>query len=102
MIRWIAGLLLLVGLAAAAAYIVAGRSTPPRLTIDKPDRAIGQSGSVDVTAEAPNGKFTALTLALEQNGKRVPLYALEAAPGSGSVTPLARTHERIAHPPRQQ
>jgi len=98
MLRWLAGLLLLVALAAATAYVVAGRSAPPRLTIDKPDRAVGQSGSVDVTAEAPNGKFTALTIALEQNGKRVPLYALDAAPGSTSVTQIDRNHVRISRP----
>jgi murein DD-endopeptidase MepM/ murein hydrolase activator NlpD len=98
MFRWIAGLLVLVALAGAAAYVVAGRSAPPRLTIDKPDRAVGQSGSVDVTAEAPNGKFTALTIALEQNGKRVPLYALDAAAGSTTVTQIDRNHVRISRP----
>jgi murein DD-endopeptidase MepM/ murein hydrolase activator NlpD len=98
MIRWIAGLLVLVGLAGAVAYVAAGRSAPPHLTIDKPDRAVGQAGSVDVTAEAPNAKFTALTIAVEQNGKSVPLYTLTAPPASTTATQVARNQLRISGP----
>jgi hypothetical protein len=63
--------LLILAVAAAGAYVVAGRGAPPHLTINKPDRPAGQPGSPDVTAEAPNGKFSALTIALEQNRKTV-------------------------------
>ena len=44
MFRWLFGLLLILALAAGVAYVVAGRGAPPRLTIDKPDRVVGQSG----------------------------------------------------------
>jgi murein DD-endopeptidase MepM/ murein hydrolase activator NlpD len=107
MIRWFAGLLVLVGLAGAAAYVAAGRSAPPHLTINKPDRPIGQSGGVDVTAEAPNAKFTALTITLEQNGKSVPLVDLlahergEKPPGDATavnVTNVDRNTLRIISP----
>ncbi len=49
------------GLITGAIYVAAGRGAPPTLTIDKPDRFVGQAGSLDVTAEAPNARFTALT-----------------------------------------
>ena len=59
---------------------VAGRGAPPRLTINKPDRPVGQAATLDVTAEAPNTKFTTLTIALEQNGKtRAALHARRSA-----------------------
>src|SRR3954454_2890438 len=97
MLRWLAGLVFLAALAFGILYVAAGRSAPPRLTIDKPDRVVGQSGAVEVTAEAPNARFTALTIALEQNGKSYPLYALDSAAGA-SVTPLDRNRLHVSRP----
>jgi murein DD-endopeptidase MepM/ murein hydrolase activator NlpD len=106
MIRWFVGLLVLLGLTAGVLYVVAGRSAPPRLAINKPDRPIGQAGTLDVTAEAPNARFTTLTIALEQNGKSVPLFALDTAAGAAnvtatkdaSVTAVDRNQIRISRP----
>jgi murein DD-endopeptidase MepM/ murein hydrolase activator NlpD len=95
--RALAVLVVIVVLACAGAYVVAGRGAPPRLTIDKPERVIGQTGTVEVSAVAPNAKFTALTIALEQNGKTIPLYSL-ASPGSAVVTQADRNQLRIARP----
>ncbi len=95
MFRWFITLLLLVGLACAGAYVAAGRGAPPLLTINKPDRFVGQTGAVDVVAEAPNGRFTALTIALEQNGKSIPLYSLDHAQAA-NVTRVDRNQVRIA------
>ena len=95
MFRWFIALLLLVGLACAGAYVAAGRGAPPRLTINKPDRVVGQTGAVDVVAEAPNGRFTALTIALEQNGNSIPLYSLDNAQAA-NVTRVDRHQLRIA------
>jgi murein DD-endopeptidase MepM/ murein hydrolase activator NlpD len=101
--RWLLGLLLILAVAAACTYYVAGRGAPPHLTINKPDRPIGQVGAVDVTVEAPNAKFTTVTIALEQNGKTVPLFALDSAPGApankdASVTQVDRNQLRISRP----
>ena len=106
MFRWLFGLLLILALAAGVTYVVAGRGAPPRLTINKPDRPVGQAGTLDVTAEAPNTKFTTLTIALEQNGKSVPLFALDASAGAASataskdasVTAVDRNQIRISRP----
>ena len=101
--RWLLGLLLILAVAAAGTYYVAGRGAPPHLTINKPDRPIGQVGAVDVTAEAPNAKFTTLTITLEQNGKTVPLFTLDGSPGApankdASVTQVDRNQLRISRP----
>ena len=53
MFRWLLALLVVLALACAGAYVVAGRGAPPQLTIDKPDRFVGQAGTLDVTADAP-------------------------------------------------
>src|SRR6266850_7160996 len=97
MFRWLAALLVLLALAAGVAYIVAGRGAPPRVTINQPTRFIGQTGSLDVTAEAPNAKFTTLAIALEQNGKTVPLFALDNAQ-QATISPVDRNQLRVTRP----
>jgi murein DD-endopeptidase MepM/ murein hydrolase activator NlpD len=97
MLRWLAGLLVLAALVFGVLYVAAGRSAPPRLTINKPDRVIGQTGAVEVIGQAPNARFTAFTIALEQNGKSYPLYALDNAAGA-TVTPIDRDRIQVARP----
>src|SRR3954470_8756590 len=103
MLRWLAALLVLLGLTAGALYFVAGRSAPPHLTISKPDRPIGQAGALEVIAEAPNAKFTSLNITVEQNGKILPLFTMARAQGTpansdASVTQIDRNQIRISRP----
>src|SRR4051812_7012809 len=95
MFRWLLVLLALVAAAFGGLYVAAGRATPPRLTIDQPGRFVGQSGALDVTAEAPNAVLSALTITLEQNGKQVPLFTLDG-PQTASVTQIDRNHLKIS------
>src|SRR5712675_2457773 len=97
MFRWLLVLVAVIAAVFVGLYVAAGRGAPPQLTIDKPDRFVGQAGSLDVTADAPNARFTALTIALEQNGKRVPLFALDG-PQTASVTRLDSTHLKVSRP----
>jgi murein DD-endopeptidase MepM/ murein hydrolase activator NlpD len=98
--RWIAGLLLLVLLAFCGLYVAAGRAAPPHLTITKPDRFVGQVSTLDVTAEAPDARFTALTIRVEQNGRAIPLFTLDPAQATAgaTVTPVNRNQIRISRP----
>ena len=96
-IRW---LLLIIVLAAAClggAYILAGRGAPPLITIDKPDRMVGQTGTLEVTVETPNAQLFALTIALEQNGTTTPLFTLDAPQGA-TVTRIDAGRVRISRP----
>jgi murein DD-endopeptidase MepM/ murein hydrolase activator NlpD len=77
MLRFLAGLLFLSVIVLGVLYVVAGRSAPPQLTISKPERVVGQNGSLEVTAEAPRAQFTSLTIALEQGGRTTQLFALD-------------------------
>jgi murein DD-endopeptidase MepM/ murein hydrolase activator NlpD len=86
MFRWFVGLLVMALLCFGGAYAVAGRSAPPQLTIAKPDRFVGQSGSLDVTAQASKGRFTKLVVELEQGGKRTSLFTLGEASPVATVT----------------
>ena len=95
MLRALAILVVLVLLVVGGAYVVAGRGKPPELNIPKPERVVGQGGGLEVTAAAPNAKFTALTIVLEQNGKTIPLYSL-AQPQAATVTQVDRNRIDIA------
>ena len=99
--RWLLGLIVVLLIALGCAYYIAGRGAPPAVAIDKPERVVGQAGTLDVTAAAPNRRFTALTIALEQNGKSYPLFSLNGAPASGAaaaVTEVDRDRTRITRP----
>src|SRR5438105_671035 len=97
--RWVIGLVLLMLAGFAALYVGAGRSAPPALTINQPaGRFIGQTGAVDVVAEAPNAQFTTLAITLEQNGRTVPLFALGDTNASQELTQIDRNHVRISRP----
>jgi murein DD-endopeptidase MepM/ murein hydrolase activator NlpD len=98
MLRWLVGFLLLLAVAAGLTYYVAGRGAPPVITIDKPDRVIGQAGSMDVTVQAPRARLTELTIALEQDGKTVPLYAMNASEPLATVTTVDGNHLKITRP----
>jgi murein DD-endopeptidase MepM/ murein hydrolase activator NlpD len=89
MLRVLGVLILVLALAAAVTYLVAGRGAPPRLAINKPERFVGQTGSLDVTVTAPNARLTNLTVSLEQNGRTVPLFTLAGTPGA-TVTRVGR------------
>ena len=97
MLRALGVLVLIVILGCAVAYVVAGRGAPPGITITKPERFVGQTGAVEVTATAPNANFTALTIALEQNGKTIALYS-NAMNQQAEVTRVDRNQLRIMRP----
>ncbi len=90
MVRWLAGFVLLLLVAAGGIFFVSSRETPPTLRIEQPTGAIGQTGTLAVAAEAPGARFTTLTITLEQNGRSIPLYALDAVDNAPTVT-IART-----------
>ena len=109
MFRWLVGLLLLLALAAGVTYVVAGRGAPPRLTISKPDRAIGQAGTLEVTAEAPNAQVHDAddhARAERQDASRcsrsTPPPAASATAKDASVTAIDRNQIRISRPVGKQ
>ena len=82
-------ILVLLVLGAGAAWYVSGRSPPPVIEIAQPAKAVGQTGELVVNVDAPGGTLKELEIALEQNGKRLPLFSLSAA----STAQMAREGE---------
>jgi murein DD-endopeptidase MepM/ murein hydrolase activator NlpD len=86
MLRWLVRLLLLLLVAAGGTYWVAGRGAPPAIAIQQPVRFVGQAGTLDLTIDAPGGRLTEVVVALEQNGRTLPLFNLTGGPQEGSLT----------------
>jgi murein DD-endopeptidase MepM/ murein hydrolase activator NlpD len=101
MLRWFAGLVFLLLVVAGAGYSIAGRGAPPAITIDRPERVVGQAGTVDVVVEAPRGRLTSLIIALEQNGRSIPLFSLDAQQ-SATLTQIDADHVRVSRPVGKQ
>ena len=69
-------LLLVVGLAAGGAYVVAGRMPGPAIEINKPEKFVGTETPVEVIVRATPTELKTLTMVFEQNGKQFPVYSL--------------------------
>ena len=96
MLRWLLILIVLAALAAGAVFVVAGQGAPPALAIEKPEKLVGQTGALAVTADAPGAVFSTLNITLEQNDRSYPLFSLD---NQGSATVTAEENRlRIARP----
>jgi murein DD-endopeptidase MepM/ murein hydrolase activator NlpD len=62
-----------------AAYVYTGRTPPPTLAIDKPDKIVGQKSTLEVSASGTRGRLSKLTAVVEQNGKTIPLIDIDGA-----------------------
>jgi murein DD-endopeptidase MepM/ murein hydrolase activator NlpD len=63
------------------AWVYAGRGGGPAIVINQPTRFVGQTGTLDVSVEVPNGALSRFEAYAEQQGRRIPLAASIDAPG---------------------
>ncbi len=80
-VRFLVFLLVLAVLVGGVAWFWAGRSAGPTITIRQPGKFVGQNSSLEVMAEAPEGKFTAIDVTVEQSGKSFPVFTLDQPQG---------------------
>jgi murein DD-endopeptidase MepM/ murein hydrolase activator NlpD len=94
--RFLTGLLAIALVTLGILYAAASRGGPPAVTIGKPERAVGQTGVLEATVEAPMERLVALTISLEQNGRTTPLFTL--GDGSATVSRPDPKHVRVSRP----
>jgi murein DD-endopeptidase MepM/ murein hydrolase activator NlpD len=95
--KYLAGLVLFLLVAAGGAYLVAGRMTPPAIAIEKPEKFIGTSTPLEVAVTAPDApSMKPLRIVLEQNGKQTPIFSLEE-PGKAQIKQEGTDKVRITH-----
>ena len=81
-LRFIVFLLVLAALVFGVAWFWAGRSAGPTIAIKQPGQFVGQNTSLELMVEAPEGKFAAVDVALEQGGKTFPVFSLDQPQGN--------------------
>jgi hypothetical protein len=81
-LRFVVFLLVLAVLVGAGAWFWAGRSAGPTITIRQPGKFVGQNSSLELMAEAPEGKFTSIDVTVEQSGKTFPVFTLDQPQGN--------------------
>jgi murein DD-endopeptidase MepM/ murein hydrolase activator NlpD len=96
MIRWFVFILIMAGAVVGGSYYAAGQTTPAALSIDLPTGPVGQTGTLQVTAQVPRALFAKLEATLEQNGKTFPLFALADAE-QGTITGASAKRADIDH-----
>jgi murein DD-endopeptidase MepM/ murein hydrolase activator NlpD len=97
MFRWLVILIVIAFAVVGGVFVAAGRGAPPSLSIDQPDRPIGQKSVLQITAGAPGARFTQLTITLEQNGRSVALFSLDE-PAAATIAQPDPDHLRISRP----
>ena len=80
--RFLVFLLVLAILVGGGAWFWAGRSAGPTITIRQPGKFVGQNSSLELVAEAPEGKFTSIDVTVEQSGKTLPVFTLDQPQGN--------------------
>jgi murein DD-endopeptidase MepM/ murein hydrolase activator NlpD len=80
--RYLFALVALLLLILGGAFLVAGRMAGPSIQIERPERFVGQSTPMDVVVGTPGAELSAMTIEIEQAGKRVQLYSLDAPDGA--------------------
>lgn len=94
--RFLGGLVLLLALAAAGAWVYAGWGGPPAIAIEKPEKFLGRSGDLEVTVTTPRG-VDELEIALEQNGQSTPIFSLGTA-GDSTIVREGADRIRVVRP----
>ena len=80
-LKFLVFLLVLAVLVGGIAWFWAGRSAGPTITIRQPGQFVGQNSSLELMAEAPEGKFTSIDVTVEQAGKTFPVFTLDQPQG---------------------
>ncbi len=81
-LKFLVFLLVLAIVVGGVAWFWAGRSAGPTVTIRQPGKFVGQNSSLELMAEAPEGKFTSIDVTVEQSGKTFPVFTLDQPQGN--------------------
>ena len=82
--KFLAIVVLLGGAGGGGAWFWAGRQPGPTIEIQQPDRFIGQSTSLELMVQSPDGQFAAVDVRLEQGDQSLEVFSL-AQPAQGEV-----------------
>jgi murein DD-endopeptidase MepM/ murein hydrolase activator NlpD len=77
LLKFLFYLILLAVIVGGAAWFWAGRLAGPAIEIRQPGKFVGQTSTLELVTQAPQGKFTRVDVVLEQGGKSYPVYSAD-------------------------
>jgi hypothetical protein len=91
-LKFILFLVVLAVVVVGAGWFWAGRSPGPSIEIRQPGGFLGQTSMLEMSVEAPEGKFSRIDASIEQNGKTFPVFTMDE---QGQATVKQDTAERL-------
>jgi murein DD-endopeptidase MepM/ murein hydrolase activator NlpD len=85
LLKFLLVVVLLAAVGFGGAWWWAGRMSGPSIDLKQPGRFVGQSTSLDLTLQAPEGRFSHASVTLSQNGVNHDVFTLEPQAGSAST-----------------
>jgi len=83
-LKFLVFLVVVAAIVLGGAWVWAGRMQGPTIEIRQPGRFLGRTGNLDLTVQAPGGRFSAVEVTVEQGGKSFPVFSLD--PQSATTT----------------
>src|SRR5215213_10764460 len=81
LLKFLLVIVLLAAVCLGGGWWCAGRMSGPTIALNKPDRFVGQSTSLELTLQAPEGRFSHASVTLAQNGMNHEVFTLEPQAG---------------------
>jgi hypothetical protein len=94
-LKFVFSLLALAVVVLGAAWWWAGRQAGPTIVLRQPGAFIGQTSSLEMMVEAPQGKFTAVDVTVEQGDKSYSVFTLDQPAQGGLKQESASAHSPI-------
>jgi murein DD-endopeptidase MepM/ murein hydrolase activator NlpD len=77
LVRALLFLIVVGGLVLGAAYFYAGTLAGPAIDVRSPEKYVGQATQLEFSVEMPEGDFTRIDAALEQEGQSIPVFSTD-------------------------
>ena len=87
LLKFLMVVVLLAAVCLGGAWWWAGRMSGPSIDLKQPDRFVGQTTSMELTLQAPEGRFAHASVTLSQNGVNHDVFTLE--PQAGAMPRIA-------------
>src|ERR1044072_4801306 len=85
LLKFVLFVVLIAAIGFGGAWWWAGRQSGPSIDLKYPDRFVGQSTSLDLTLQAPEGRFSHADVTLSQNGVNHEVFTLDPKAGAAGT-----------------
>jgi len=95
LLKFLLMIVLLAAVGFGGAWWWAGRMSGPAIDLKYPDRFVGQSSSLEMTLQAPEGRFSHASATLSQNGVNHEVFTLEPQAGTAKTDAKKEAADKV-------